>query len=182
MFETKKELEELQELLDSSFAKSKGIRYSGFDESNRYSASQLAGFKGVRLVAIATVNAYGEPRAAPRSATFLHGKFYLAANAASTAAKRLAARPMLGITYFENHVLIMGHGSAFPIRKGTPEYRTLSREWVAAFKGGKDSLEGTDLLIRVDADHLVAFTVNPGAYPEAWGKEHPRARRAKVPA
>jgi Pyridoxamine 5'-phosphate oxidase len=183
MFETKKELKELQELLDSSFAKSKGVRYSGFNESNRYSARQLAGFRGVRLVAVATVNALGEPRAAPRSAAFLHGRFYLAANSGSTMVKRLAATPMLGITYYENHVLIMGHGKAFPIRKGTAEYKPLSRQWVGAFMGGDDSLgEGVDLLVRVDADHLVAFAAHPEEYPEAWGMEHPHAREAKAAA
>lgn len=182
MFETKKELAELQALLDSSFAKARGVRYSGFNDGNRYSARQLAGFKGVRLVAVATVNARGEPRAAPRSGAFLHGRFYLAANSASTTAKRLAARPTLGITYFETHVLIMGHGKASPIRKGTAEYKALVKEWIDAFMGGEDCLEGTDLLIRVDADHLVAFTVNPEEYPEAWGIEHPHARKRKATA
>jgi hypothetical protein len=183
MFETKKELAELQALLDSSFAKAKGIRYSGFNESNRYSARQLAGFRGVKMVAVATVNALGEPRAAPRSAAFLHGQFYLAANSGSTMVKRLAATPMLGITYFEDHVLIMGHGRASPIRKGTAEYKELSKEWVDAFMGGEDSLaEGVDLLIRVEADHLVAFALHPEEYPEAWGTEHPHAPRAKATA
>ncbi len=56
MFETKAELDELQDLLDSSYEKSPNIRYSGFDASHRLSAGQLAGFQGINLVAVATVN------------------------------------------------------------------------------------------------------------------------------
>ena len=171
MFETETELEELQKLLDASFDRA-GKQLSGFDETNRLSAHELSGFKGIRLVAVATVNSKGEPRVAPRSAAFLHGKFYLAANSKSILVQRLSRTPLLGITYFENRLLIMGHGTAAPFREGTSTFEALRPEWVKAFKGGKDALEGIDTLIRVDADHMVAFAAKPDQYPEAW-KERP---------
>lgn len=168
MFETGTELAELQRLLDDSFERGKNIRYSGFNDSHRFSAAGLAGFQGVRLVACATVNSEGEPRAAPRSAALLHGHFYLAANSGSTMVRRLARDPHIGITYFENHLLIIGHGTSDAVRKGSPGYRALSLEWVDAFKGGRDALDGTDLLLRVAAEHLVAFATHPERYPAAW--------------
>jgi hypothetical protein len=179
VFETRAELDELQAVLDTSYEKSPNIRYSGFDASHRLSARQLAGFRGIRLIAIATVNSKGEPRAAPRSAAFLHGRFYLAADSRSTMVKRLYMNPAMGFTYYENHLLIIGHGTPTPFRKGTTGFKELSPEWVEAFKGGRDALNRVDLLIRVDASHLVAFALHPGRYPEAWaGKDsHSKARK-----
>jgi hypothetical protein len=182
VFETKTELADLQRLLDDSFARAPGIKYSGFDSSHRLSATQLAGFQGVRLVAVATVNSKGEPRAAPRSAAFLHGKFYLAANSKSTMVRRLSMSPLLGITYFENHLLIMGHGTAAPVRAGTAAFDELGPEWEDSFEGGKDALKGTDLLVRVDATHMMAFAVKPDQYPGAWKGGHPHAKRTRKAA
>jgi hypothetical protein len=179
VFETKAELDELQELLDASYEKSPNVRYSGFDASHRLSARQLAGFRGIRLIAIATVNSKGEPRAAPRSAAFLHGRFYLAADSRSTMVRRLSMNPTMGFTCYENHLLIIGHGTAAPLRKGTSGFKELSPKWVEAFEGGRDALNRVDLVIRVDASHLVAFALHPERYPDAWaGKNsHPKARK-----
>ncbi|HUI01778.1 MAG TPA: pyridoxamine 5'-phosphate oxidase family protein [Nitrososphaerales archaeon] len=168
MFETRAELEGLQRLLDESFERSDNIRYSGFGPEHRLSAAQLAGFQGVRLMAVASVNSKGEPRAAPRSAAFLHGKFYLASNSKSTMVRRLALHPALGFTYFESRLLIIGHGEPALLRRGTTAFKEASPQWVEAFRGGEDALEGMDLLLRLDADHLVAFAANPDRYPEGW--------------
>jgi len=182
VFETKEELDGLQGLLDISYEKSPNIRYSGFDASHRLSARQLAGFQGTRLIAIATVNSKGEPRAAPRSAAFIHGKFYLAADSGSTMVKRLSMNPTMGFTYYESHLLIIGHGTPAPLRKGTPGFKKLSPEWVEAFKGGRDALNRVDLLVRVDASHLVAFALHPERYPDAWAGKDARPKGSKTQA
>jgi hypothetical protein len=168
MFETKAELVELQRLLDASFERSGEQLRSAFDASNRLTAGQLSGFQGVRLVAIATVNSSGEPRAAPRSAAFLHGKFFLAANTESVMVKRLSNKPSLGMTYFENHLLIIGHGTATPFRRGSSGFEVLRPEWEKAFRGGAHALDGIDILVRVDAANLLAFANRPERYPKAW--------------
>jgi hypothetical protein len=168
MFETKSELSALQRLLDASFERSGEQLRSVFDASNRLTASQLSGFQGVRLVAVATVNSNGEPRAAPRSAAFLHGKFCLAANVESVMVRRLANKPLLGITYFENRLLIVGHGTATPFRRGSSGFEALRPEWEEAFRGGAHALDGVDILIRVDAANMLAFANRPDRYPKAW--------------
>jgi len=131
-------------------------------------ARQLAGFRGVRLVAVASANSKGEPRVAPRPAAFLHGKFYLAANARSTTAHRLFITPSVAVTYFENHLLVMGYGGASFLRKGETAFREVAPEWKRAFRGGRNALEGIDLFIRIDASHLQAFAQHPERYPDAW--------------
>jgi hypothetical protein len=75
MFETKKELAELQVLLDSSFAKSGNIRYSGFNDNNRYSARQLAGAIFARLDGLSRRTLTLEPAAARKS--FPHARVIL---------------------------------------------------------------------------------------------------------
>ncbi|MDA4114926.1 MAG: pyridoxamine 5'-phosphate oxidase family protein [Thaumarchaeota archaeon] len=179
MFETEAELEELQGLLDTSYEKAPGVRYSGFGSQHRLSARQLAGFQGIKLIAIATVNSKGEPRAAPRSAAFLHGRFHLATDSRSTMVRRLSNNPTMGFTYYENHLLIIGHGTPTPLRKGTPGFTEVGPGWAEAFKGGKDALTGIDLLVRVDASHLIAFAAHPEAYPAAWAGKKPRSKARK---
>jgi hypothetical protein len=170
MFETGDELKALQLLLDASFERSGEQMRSTFDSGNRLSAEQLSGFRGVRLVVVATVNSKGEPRAAPRSAAFLHGKFYLAANTESVMVRRLSAKPAIGMTYFENHLLVAAHGTAAPFRKGSTGFEELRPEWEKAFKGGAHALDGIDIFIRVDAANMLAFTNHPKRYPKAWNK------------
>jgi hypothetical protein len=105
-------------------------------------------------------------------AALLHGKFYLAANTKSTMVRRLWFNPTVAITYFENRLLLMGHGTVAFMRRGEPSFRSVSPEWEKAFNGGRDALLGIDLFLRVDATHLVAFANRPDRYPKAWGATH----------
>jgi pyridoxamine 5'-phosphate oxidase-like protein len=177
MFETEAELAELQELLDSSLARAGKRLLTVWDAGKRLDARQLAGFSGVRLVAVASMNSKGEPRVAPRPAAFLHGKFYLAANTKSTTAHRLLITPNVAITYFEIHFLMMGHGTASFLRKGDAAFAKVEAEWKAAFGGGRGALRGVDLFIRIDATHLEAFAQHPERYPAAWTQRREKAQR-----
>lgn len=170
MFETESELAGLQHLLDASFEKAGERMLAIYDTDQRLSAQQLAGFRGVKLVAVASVNTKGEPRVAPRSAAFLHGSFYLAANTKSITVRRLRVNPMVAVTYFENHMFLMGHGKVAFLPKGEAGFRGIRPEWEKAFNGGRDALQGIDLFLRVDATHLVAFAQRPELYPGAWDK------------
>jgi len=169
MFETDAELRVLQKLLDSSFEKVGG-RLAGFDKSQQMSSRQLAGFNGVRLVSVASINSKMQPRVAPRSAAFLHGRFCLAADSNSTTARRLRAHPDTAITYYENHLLIMAHGTASLLGKRNSGFAELGREWKEAFHGGRDSLRGIDTFLVIEATHLVAFAARPDRYPAAWSR------------
>jgi nitroimidazol reductase NimA-like FMN-containing flavoprotein (pyridoxamine 5'-phosphate oxidase superfamily) len=169
MFETGAELQTLQELLDSSFERVGG-ELAGFDQDNRMSAKQLAGFNGVKLVSVASINSKMQPRVAPRSAAFLHGKFYLAADSRSTTVRRLRAHPDTAIAYYENHLLVMAHGAVSFLGRDEPSFSELGKEWMQAFRGGRDSLKGVDLFLVIEATHLVAFAANPDRYPVAWSK------------
>jgi pyridoxamine 5'-phosphate oxidase-like protein len=175
MFESEAELSELQELLDSSLARAGKRLLTAWDVGKRLDARQLAGFSGVRLVAVASVNSKGEPRVAPRPAAFLHGKFYLAANTKSTTVHRLWITPSVAITYFEIHFMMIGHGKASFLRKGDSAFREVAPEWKTAYRGGRDALQGINLFLRIDADHLEAFAQHPESYPAAWGKRRERA-------
>jgi hypothetical protein len=170
VFETGTELAELQQILDASFEKAGERILTVYSAHQRLSAEQLAGFRGVKLVAVASVNAKGEPRVAPRSAAFLHGRFYLAANTKSTTVRRLRRNPSVAITYYENHLLLMAHGDVVFLPKGEVGFSGVGPEWEEAFNGGRDALEGIDVFLRVDATHLVAFAQLPERYPVAWGK------------
>ena len=170
MFETGAELGELQRLLDKSFGRSGELLNAVHGPGSRLSAPQLAGFRGVRLVAIATVNSKGEPRVSPRSAAFLHGRFYLAVSSKSVTVRRLLANSSMGLAYYENHLLVLGHGTAALLPGGTQSFDDVRSEWEKAFRGGRDALRGIDAFLRVDAVHLVAYARRPDSYPKAWGR------------
>ena len=168
MFETDAELGDLQRILDASHRKVEGRMSAIYGPEHRLSAEQLAGFSGVRLVSIASVNRKGEPRVAPRSAAFLHGRFFMAANRTSVTVRRLFVNPNAAIAYYENHLLLMGHGTFGFIMEGDPEFTKAGRQWEKAFRGGHEALLGVDLLMRFDPSHLVAFAQKPELYPKAW--------------
>jgi len=171
MFETEAELKELQLLLDASFDKAGERMLMIYDIGQRLSAQQLAGFRGIRLVAVASVNRKGEARVAPRSAAFLHGKFYLAASTKSMMVRRLVKNPRVAATYFERHLLVMCHGTVAFLRRGEAGFKSIRAEWEEAFNGGRDALQGIDVLLRLDATRLVAFAARSERYPEAWGRQ-----------
>lgn len=176
MFETSAELATLQGLLETSYGRMGKRMHVTHEPGQRLSAAQLAGFRGIRLVALANVNSKGEPRVSPRAAAFLHGKFYLGANTESLMVQRVSANPNVAISYFENHFLLVGHGSVTLHRKDDPEFRKVSSEWKKAFNGGRDALKGIDVLLRIDAIQLVALAPHPERYPAAWGT--PPARKS----
>lgn len=169
MFETKTELDELQHLMEESFERAGERMFVAYDVPQQMSAGQLAGFSGIRLVAVASVNRKGEPRVSPRGAAFLHGKFYLAANTESMLVKRLERNPTVAITYYEAHMLVMGHATVEFLGEGSAEFKRVAPEWIEAFRGGRDALRGIDVLLKVNASHLVAFAQRPERYPSAWG-------------
>ncbi len=178
MFETDAELKSLQSLLDSSFDGAGG-GLAGFSRNQRMSARQLAGFSGVRLVSVASSNSKLQPRVSPRSAAFLHGRFYLASSPDSTTARRLRARPDTAVAYYERRLLVMGHGRASFLGKEEPAYTKVAKEWKLAFRGGPDSLSGAETFIVVEATHLVAFAASPERYPKAWASQGRDSRHVK---
>jgi hypothetical protein len=82
--------------------------------------------------------------------------------------QRLSRKPAVGMTYFESHLLRVGHGTAAPFRKGSSGFEAIRLEWENAFRGGAHVLDGTDVLIRVDAANMLAFVEHPERYPEGW--------------
>jgi len=67
VFESDGELDGLQRLLDESSEKAGERLIAAWGKENRLSARQLAGFRGVKLVAVASVNLRAEPRVASRT-------------------------------------------------------------------------------------------------------------------
>jgi Pyridoxamine 5'-phosphate oxidase len=181
VFETEEELAALQELLDASFARAGEHILSTFDSGHRMSAPQVSGFQGMRQVAVATVNSRGEPRVAPRNASFIHGMFILAANSKSTMVGRLARRPSIGLTYFEDDLMIVLHGTALPFRRESPGFESTRPEWERAHGKSLRELGDINLLIRVDAANMLAFAQFPQSFPGAWSGPLGRGRPSGQP-
>jgi hypothetical protein len=81
--------------------------------------------------------------------------------------RRLRKDQSVAITYFENHLLVMGHGKVGFLQRREAEFDDVRPGWEKAFNGGRAALQGIDAFLRVDTTYLVAFARHPERYPDA---------------
>lgn len=167
MFESDSELEELQEILDSSMAGSGAHLRSIFKSEHRLTARQVSHhLQGVVQVAAATVNSRGEPLVAPIDAALYRGKFHLSTDVDSVRASHLRRQPAMSLTYFRGaDPVIIVHGRAVLVQKDRPEFSALDSIWAKEY--GKSILELSDTVffIRVDPEKMFAFAFHPERFP-----------------
>ncbi|MFI7113635.1 pyridoxamine 5'-phosphate oxidase family protein [Nonomuraea sp. NPDC050227] len=111
MRETPQELEELQALLDASLSRSTSHLRSIVTERT-LNAEQLTGLlTGMRVLAVSTVTAKGEPRISGADGHFLHGKWHFGTARGAAKARHLAARPAASIAHMRGEDLgVFTHG------------------------------------------------------------------------
>src|SRR3954462_13576995 len=114
MLETPDETAALQALLDASHAKASGHLRSIIDDDRTLTAEQLVGLlTGMKVLAVATVTASGEPRISALDGHFLHGTWPFSTAATSAKARHLAARSAVSVAHVDGEELpLFSHGHA----------------------------------------------------------------------
>jgi uncharacterized pyridoxamine 5'-phosphate oxidase family protein len=127
VYETEKDLRELQELLDASYGAAGPHLRSIFDEPRRIPAVELpALLPGVQVLALATVTARGEPRVAPVDGLFFRARFWFGSSGQSARFRHIRARPAVSATHLRGEQLaIVVHGLAVEVDVGAPEHAAL---------------------------------------------------------
>src|SRR6476659_3779093 len=122
MLETPDETAALQDLLDASHARATGHLRSIIDDDRTLSAEQLVALlTGMKVLAVATVTAAGEPRISALDGHFLHGTW--------AKARHLAARPAVSVAHIDGEELaLFSHGRAERLGPG-PELDEVDAHW-----------------------------------------------------
>jgi hypothetical protein len=167
MHESPAELEELQNLLDRSYAAGGAHLLSIHTPERRLTAAQLAArLTGMRLLVLATATRDGRPITGPVDGIFFGGAFYFGSGANSVRFRHIAGRPHVSATHLPvEEWSVTVHGIATRIDLGTPEHAGFRQalidiyvpkygdDWVTTF------LEGGPVYARIDAAKMFAFTI-----------------------
>jgi len=167
MQETQKDLQRLQTLIDQSIAQAGGfLRKSLQMPEKSLSAEQLVRYlQGIKVVAMASVTAKGEPRVAPVGSLFYRSRFYIPTVATAARTRHLLKRPAASLTHYLGvDLAIIVHGRAALLPADHADFATLDDlHHESAGNSVQDWGEG--VYLRIDADTLYTFARHPERYP-----------------
>jgi hypothetical protein len=128
MLETSGELARLQSLIEESAQTAGPFLRETFEMPDRTptAAAIVEYLQGVVDLAMATVTSRGEPRVAPVTALFVHGRFYVPTDRASTRVQQLKANPAISVTHWvSNACAFIVHGRAAILSIDHPHFAEL---------------------------------------------------------
>jgi uncharacterized pyridoxamine 5'-phosphate oxidase family protein len=123
VYETAEDLEQLQGLLDESYASAGPHLLSIHTPDRRLSAERLSEMlTGVRILGLATVTAKGEPLVGPVDGLFYRGRFWFSSGKDSVRFRHVRARPAVSASHTVGEELaIVVHGNAREVDVNAPE-------------------------------------------------------------
>jgi nitroimidazol reductase NimA-like FMN-containing flavoprotein (pyridoxamine 5'-phosphate oxidase superfamily) len=123
VYETDADLEELQALLDRSYAEAGPHLLRIHTPEHRLTAELVAErLQAMVLLALATTTADGRPIVGPVDGVFYRGAFYFGSSPDSIRFRHIAERPSVSATHLPGEELaVTVHGRAVPIDLKAPE-------------------------------------------------------------
>lgn len=124
MHETPEDVAALQRVLDDSYATAGKHLLSIHTPDRRLSAAQLSEMlTGVRVLALATVTARGEPIVGPVDGLFYRGRFWFGSASDSVRFRHIRVRPAVSAVHTVGEELAVSvHGTAREIDVRGPEH------------------------------------------------------------
>ena len=162
MYETPEELEALDSLLARSRRTATNHLRDIIDDDRALSADDLTRLlTGMKVLAIATVTAAGEPRISCVDGHFLHGTWSFSTAGDAAKARHLEQRPQVSVAHVDGEALaVFSHGHAVPMAEDHPHRRQTLDHWTAHY--GSDPLTwGPDIrLYDYRPDWMVGFALD----------------------
>lgn len=159
MYETKDELDLLQQLLDES-AEAAGTHMRGImTGEHRLSAEQLAErLQGMVLLVLGTATADGRPLVGPVDGYFIHGKFYFSSGRQSVRMRHLSVRPAVNATHLPSEALaVTVHGIAELFDLSDPQRPELCQAMLDHYL----PLQGPSFEEWLEAEDVLAAHIDP---------------------
>jgi hypothetical protein len=160
--ESAAELEEVQRLLDRSRSRATEHLRSIIDDERALSAHDIISvLTGMKVIALATVSARGEPRISAVDGHFLHGTWTWSTSGTAAKARDLAARPSVSVAHIDGERLaVFAHGRADRLGPSEPSWDETVAHWTRHY--GASPLDwGEDIrLYRLVPTWMVGYAFN----------------------
>lgn len=154
----------LQRLLGRSRAQATGHLRDIIDDRRALSAPDITTLlTGMKVLALATVTARGEPRISAVDGHFLHGTWTWSTSGSSAKARHLQARPAVSVAHIDHEDLaVFAHGQAERLTSSDPRWEETLAHWAAHY-GGSPLDWGEDIrLYRLAASWMVGYASDRG--------------------
>lgn len=161
MLETSDEIDALQALLEASHARASGHLRSIINDERTLSAEQLVALlTGMKVLAVATVTAGGEPRISALDGHFLHGTWTFSTGGGAAKARHLERRPAVSVAHIDGEELaVFSHGYAELMQPG-PARDEVEAHWTAHY-GSSPWSWGDDIrMYRLRMTWVVSYAFN----------------------
>lgn len=131
VLETAEEMLALQDLLDTSHARSTPHLRSIVRDGRVLSAQNVVTLlTGMKVIALATVTAAGHPRVSALDGHFLHGTWTFGTSGASAKAKHMERRPKVSLAHIDNEELaVFSHGEVEQMREDDHDWAETLEHW-----------------------------------------------------
>jgi hypothetical protein len=177
VYETEAELTALDHLLARSRAGASEHLRSIIDDTHAADARVVVGWcTGMRVITLATVTEWGEPRISALDGHFLHGTWIFATSGASAKARHLQARPAVSTAYVDGErFAVFAHGRAVWMRPSDPAHDPAVEHWTGHYGSSPYAL-GPDIRIyRLEPSWMVAYRI-PGAEDRETSRWDPKRK------
>ncbi|HET7450082.1 MAG TPA: pyridoxamine 5'-phosphate oxidase family protein [Gaiellaceae bacterium] len=168
MLETDAEIQELDALIDRTFARANEHLRNIAKPERRLNARQVVRYlQGTKHVAFATVNERGEPRVAPLDGVFLHGRFTVSTGGKAARLRHLRANPACSAAHMDgDNVGIVVHGHATIIGRGGEGVDAIEPVWREIY--GSSPFEWGDgvVFMRIEPTSMWTYAFHPENFPE----------------
>jgi fumarate hydratase class II len=168
MDETLQELEQLQALIDRSFAGAGDHLKAIVRPERRLSAPQVCAYlQGVKHITVATVTERGHPRVAPVDGVFWHGFFHFSTAQSSVRARHLAVRPAVAVAHVVGDEIAMWtYGRAETVKPGGRVWDAFEARWREIYGSAASDWAPDPVYVRVVPDRFFAYAFDASRWPD----------------
>jgi len=162
MYETDAELEALQALLDRSRARATEHLRGIIDEGRSLSARDIAELlTGMKVLALATVTARGEPRVSAVDGHFLHATWTFSTSGTSAKARHLESRPGVSAAHVDNEDLaVFCHGRALRLDPSGATWDETLAHWTTHYQSSPLEWGDDVRLYRLEPAWMVGYAAD----------------------
>jgi uncharacterized pyridoxamine 5'-phosphate oxidase family protein len=168
MLESEDDVQELQELMDRTFAHANPHLAQIVTPERRLNARQVVRYlQGTKHVAFATVNEHGEPRVAPLDSVFIRGRFTVSTGGRAARLRHLRANRACSAAHVDGDTVgIVVHGHATIIGRDDEGVEEIEPVWRDIYGSSPFEWGEGVVFMRVEPTSMWAYAFHAEDFPE----------------